>query len=172
MRRLLTVAIGLSLSLNLLASNARAQRYCPMRYGGDAIANFRANFMKNSSDFQPSYQEAQDYFTTLASLSRMLHDPSMKKFLSLLEDGQERSVGGLIVFMNAFNLRFGAATSERQVQIDSRLAPALATIRDDVNKDRGTGATPDRSGWGLLAAAKEAFQWMSWDQLDANSRDQ
>jgi hypothetical protein len=96
----------------------------------------------------------------------------MKKFLSLLEDDKERSVGDLLVFMNAFNLRFGAATSERQVQIYSRLAPVLAAIHDDVNKDRGTASTPDRSGWGLLSAAKEAFKWMSWDQLDAHSRDQ
>ena len=138
----------------------------------DAIANFRAKFLKNSSDFQPSYQEAQDYFTTLASLSRLLHDPSMKKFLSLLEDDKERSVGDLIVFMNAYNLRFGAATSERQVQIYSRLAPVLAAIRDDVNKDRSTGSPPDRSGGGFWSAAKEAFKSMSWDQLEAHARDQ
>jgi len=138
----------------------------------DAVANFRAKFMKTSSDFQPGYQEAQDFFTTLASLTRLLNDPSMKKFLSLLEDDKERNVGDLIVFMNAYNLRFGPASSERQVQLYRRLAPVLAGLRDNVNKDRGTRSTPDRSGGGLRSAAKEAFKGMSWDQLEAHSRDQ
>jgi len=138
----------------------------------DAVATFRTKFLKTSSDFQAGYQDAQDYFTTLASLSRLLNDPSMKKFLALLEDDKERTVGDLIVFMNAYNLRFGAATSERQVQIYRRLAPVLAGLRDDVNKDRGPRSTPDRSGGGLRSAAKEAFKGMSWDQLEAHARDQ
>jgi hypothetical protein len=138
----------------------------------DTVANFRAKFMKTTSDFQPGYQEAQDFFTTLASLSRLLHDPSMKKFLALLEDGKERSVGDLIVFMNAYNLRFGPAGSDRQVQIYRGLAPVLARLRDDVNTDRDTSPPQDRSGRSLWSAAKEAFKAMSWDQLEAHSRDQ
>ena len=47
----------------------------------DAVANFRAKFMKNSADFEPGYQDALDYFTTMASLTRLLNDPSMKAFL-------------------------------------------------------------------------------------------
>ena len=47
----------------------------------------------------------------------MLNDPSMKKFLAGLEEGKERTVGDLITFMNAYNLRFGPATSDRQIEI-------------------------------------------------------
>jgi hypothetical protein len=136
-----------------------------------AVANFRSKFVKTSSDFEASYQDAKDYFTTLASLSRLLNDPSMKKFLALLEDDKERTVGDLIVFMNAYNLRFGATTSERQLQIYRRLVPILTGLRDDVNQDRGPSSIPDRSGTGLWSAAKEAFKRMSWDQLEAHSRE-
>ena len=71
--------------------------------------------------------ESLDYLTTLASLNRMLHDPSMKKFLAQLEEGKERTVGDLIAFMNAYNLRFGPAKSDRQVEIYTRLVPILTT---------------------------------------------
>ena len=47
-----------------------------------AVADLRAKFLKNSADYEPGYQEALDYLTTLASLNRMLNDPSMKKFLA------------------------------------------------------------------------------------------
>ena len=63
----------------------------------------------------------------------MLNDPSMKKFLAELEEGKERTVGDLITFMNAYNLRFGPATSDRQIEIYRRLVPLLTAIRDEMN---------------------------------------
>ena len=44
----------------------------------EAVAKFRAKFMKNAADFEPGYDDALNYFTTMASLSRLLNDPSMK----------------------------------------------------------------------------------------------
>ena len=137
-----------------------------------AVANFRTKFLKTSANYEVGYQDALDYLTTLASLNRMLHDPSMKKFLGLLEDDQERTVGDLIAFMNAYNLRFGPAKSERQVEIYTRLVPILAKIRDDLDNARPASASLDRSGEGLRAAAKQAFKPMKWEQLEAHSRDQ
>ena len=58
----------------------------------EAVARFRAKFMKNSADFG-GLRGSLDYFTTLASLSRLLNDPSMKKFLAKLDDDKERTVG-------------------------------------------------------------------------------
>ena len=86
--------------------------------------------MKNSSDFEAGYQDALDYFTTMASLTRLLNDPSMKAFLAKLDDSEERTVGDLVAFMNVHNLRFGPATSDRQIEIYTRLVPALTAIRD------------------------------------------
>ncbi len=137
-----------------------------------AVADFRAKFVKDTADYQPGYLEALEYLTTLASLNKMLHDPSMKKFLAMVEDGKERTVGHLIAFMNAYNLRFGPAKSDRQVEIYTRLVPILTKLRDDVNAEPARPISLDKSGEGMKSAAKEAFKGMKWDELQAHSRDQ
>lgn len=136
----------------------------------DAVSHFRAYFLKNSADFEPGYLEAQTYLTTMASLTRMLNDPSMKAFLAKLENGEERTVGDLIAFMNSYNLRFGAATSDRQIQIYTRLVPILQDIATQATNEGYKPSAPDRSGDDLKSAAKSAFQGMSWDQLEAHSK--
>ncbi len=138
----------------------------------DAVASYRSKFLKTTSDFVLGYQDALDYFTTLASLSRLLNDPSMKAFLAKLEDGDERTAGDLVAFMNAHNLRFGPATSERQIEIYSRLVPALKSIRDAALTAKATPSAPDRTGQGLKSAAKQAFKSMGWDQLEAHLKSQ
>ena len=112
----------------------------------DAVSNFRSKFMQNSSDFEPGYQDALDYFTTMASLTRLLNDPSMKAFLAKLDDGEERTVGDLVAFMHVHNFRFGAATSDRQIEIYTWLVPALTAIRDQTRTEGVTPTTPDRTG--------------------------
>src|SRR5262249_17751086 len=99
----------------------------------DAVADLRAKFVKNGANYEPGYQDAMNYLITLAALNRMLNDPSMKKLLAELEEGKERTVGDLITFMNAYNLRFGRANSDQQIGIYTRLAPILAAIRDELN---------------------------------------
>jgi hypothetical protein len=138
----------------------------------DAIARFRAKFVKNANEFDGGYQDSQDYFTTLAGLTRLLNDPAMKTFLSQLDDGQERTVGDLIAFMNAFNLRFGPATSERQISLYTRLVPALQGVRDAAIVGGAPQSTPDRTGAGLRSAAKAALKGMSWSELEAHARAQ
>lgn len=138
----------------------------------DAVTRFRAKFVKNASSFEVGYEDAQDYLTTLSSLSRLLNDPVMKTFLAQLNAGEERTVGDLVAFMNAFNLRFGAATTDRQIEIYRRLIPALKGIRDSAIAARTAPPTPDRTGERLKSAAKAAFKGMSWDELEAHARDQ
>ena len=79
----------------------------------------------------------------------MLNDPSMKKFLAELEEGKERTVGDLITFMNAYNLRFGPATSDRQVEIYTRLVPIL----DGDPRRAQPGAGGLRPAWTGAASA-------------------
>jgi hypothetical protein len=136
----------------------------------DMVASFRTHFLKNSADYVSGYQDTLDYFTTLASLTRLLNDPSMKAFLEKLDDGEERTVGELIAFMNAHNLRFGPATSDRQLEIYTQLVPALTAIRDEPRPETTNASNPDRTGEGLRSAAKDAFRGMSWDQLEAHLR--
>lgn len=137
----------------------------------EAVANLRAKFMKNEADYEPGYQDAMNYLTTLAALNRMLNDPSMKRLLSELDEGKDRTVGDLITFMNAYNLRFGRVTSDRQKEIYARLVPILKSIRDDLNPEPGGApASLDRSGANLRSAAQSAFKGMSWSDIEAHSR--
>jgi hypothetical protein len=134
----------------------------------DDVASFRAKFVKTTPDFDPGYQDGLAYFTTMASLSRLLSDPSMKAFLAQLDDNKERTVGDLVAFMNTYNLRFGPATSDRQIEIYSRLVPALTAIRDQPGVEKAAPSVPDHTGEGLRSAAKQAFKGMSWDELEAH----
>jgi hypothetical protein len=136
----------------------------------EAVSKFRAEFLKTSSDFELGYMDALDYFTVMASLSRLLNDPSMQAFLKQLDNGQERTVGDLIVFMNSHNLRFGAATTDHQIAIYEGLVPVLTAIRDAPATQSSASSTPDHTGKGLISAAKEAFKSMSWEQLEAHLR--
>jgi hypothetical protein len=72
--------------------------------------------------------------------------------------------------MNAYNLRFGPATTERQISIYRSLAPALAALRDRLAAEVVVRTPPDTSGNALRAAAKEGFKSMDWDQLDAHAQ--
>jgi hypothetical protein len=137
----------------------------------EEIKKFRAKFVKNTTRFELGYDDALAYFTTMASLSRLLNDPSMRKFLEKIENSEQRTVGDLISFMDAYNLRFGRANSPRQLEIYTRLVPILTAIRDSVKTSDYKPSPPDRTGEGLKAAAKEVFKPMTWDQLEAHARD-
>ena len=138
----------------------------------EAVAKLRNQFMKNASRFNPGYDDTLLYLSTMASLSRMLNDPSMKRFLERFRDNEERSVGDLIAFMDAYNLRFGPATSNRQLEIYTRLVPILTEIRDSAKGVPYTPSPPDRTGEGLQHAAKDAFKSMKWEHLESHAREQ
>jgi hypothetical protein len=138
----------------------------------DAVAAFRTKFKNNTADYIQGYQDALDYFTTMASLTRLLNDPSMKAFLAKLDDSQEHSAGELIAFMSSHNLRFGPATAERQIAIYTRLVPILTAIRDENGAGNLSPSSSDRTGAALKSAAKQVFKGMNWDHLDAHSRTQ
>ena len=135
----------------------------------DAVDRFHDQFVKNVQEFSPGYNDAVDYFSTVAGLVRLLNDPSMKKILADLNDGKTHTLGELIAFMNAFNLRFAPATSPRQVAIYEQLVPTLTALRDSI----GSGQAPPVSTKGneeLRSAAKGAFSGLKWDQLQAHAQ--
>ena len=95
----------------------------------------------------------------------------MKDFLAKLDDSQQRTVGDLIVFMHSHNLRFGPATSERQIEIYRSLLPLLKAIRDEAGVAAAAAATDaDKSGQNLISSARQTFKGMSWEQLEAHAR--
>jgi hypothetical protein len=95
-----------------------------------AIANLDRHFRANVPTTSPDYIAARDYIKTLNGLTRMLHSPRVDEVLAELEKYQGTTVGDLLAFMQAFNLRFAPALSFRQRQIYQKLYPMLA---DQVN---------------------------------------
>jgi hypothetical protein len=137
-----------------------------------AVAKLREKFRKNVTPFTSGSDDALQYLSTMASLSRLLNDPSMKRFLEEFRNNEDRTVGDLISFMDAYNLRFGPASSSRQLDIYTRLVPILTDIRDSAKGAGCTPTPPDRTGEGLRQAAKDAFKSMKWEDLESHARDQ
>jgi len=136
-----------------------------------AIEAFRARFVKTVPDFDTSYPDAEQYFITLGSLTRLLHDQSMQKILAELGTTKEVPVGELIAFMHSYNLRFAPTTTDRQVEIYRGLAQLLTQVLNDVSVAPAPAPpTPDPDGKGLQSAAKAAFKGMGWKHLDAQGR--
>ncbi len=53
------------------------------------LRSFRAKFVKNTATLELGYNDSLTYFTTVASLSRLLNDPSMMKLLEKLDSNTE-----------------------------------------------------------------------------------
>ena len=70
-------------------------------------------------------------------ITKMLYSPTMDKVLSELEDYQGTTVGDLLGFMQAFNLRFGEAKSYSQRLIYQRLYPMLAEQANSLSPATG-----------------------------------
>lgn len=138
----------------------------------ETVSKLRSALMKNTSRFDQGYDDALTYLTAMATLSRLLNDPSMRRFLQELKSNEQRTVGELIAFMDSYNLRFGRATTDRQLEIYGRLVPILTDIRDSVGTEGIVPPPPERTGEGLKEAAKQAFKSMKWENLEAHARDQ
>jgi hypothetical protein len=88
--------------------------------------------------------EAANYIKALVAMSRMLQKPDVDKILAELEKVKETSLGSLLAFMHAYNLRFAPAKNAAQSAVYSSLYPPMAAARDRIVaslKDSGAGAT-------------------------------
>jgi len=70
-------------------------------------------------------------------MARMLEKPKVDKILAELEKVKETSLGSLLAFMHAYNLRFGPATTDDQATVYKNLYPIMADARDKTLKDEG-----------------------------------
>ena len=129
----------------------------------------------------------------MAGLTKMLDSSKIEKILAELDDYQGTTLGDLLGFMQAFNLRFGAANSYSQRQIYLRLYPMLAeqasgtlgtsaggvqaaaTSAVGVAEGLGSTAVADTESLatkaidGLKSAATDFFKDMGWEHLFGGS---
>ena len=94
-----------------------------------AIDRLRNKFEKLVPQTSPDYVSAHWAIKAMDGLTKMLYSPQMDKVLSELEDYQGATIGDLLSFMQAFNLRFGPANSYRQRLIYQKIYPMLAGAR-------------------------------------------
>lgn len=96
---------------------------------------------KNFKKGQRDYNEANKYLKGLSGLLRMLDTPAIEVLMAGVEKRPDATLGELLGFMNAFNLRFGPATTPRQRAVYQDLYPKLDVLRDQAVASLGTTAT-------------------------------
>ena len=76
--------------------------------------------------------EADRYLKALHGLLGMLQTPALDILLAGVEDHPEATLGQLLAFMSAYNLRFGEATTPTQKMVYDSLYPKLSELRAEV----------------------------------------
>lgn len=77
-------------------------------------------------------QEAEKFLTTSKSLLGLLAKPDIAPALLELRKVRDTTVGNLLGFMHAYNLRFGRATTNKQKQAYAQLFQVLDRTRDQI----------------------------------------
>jgi hypothetical protein len=129
---------------------------------GDIRAKLEQSPLADSRDNQAALR----FVKTLAGLVKLLEKPDTREALDQLRMIKNTTVGNLIGFMHAYNLRFGAATTVRQRQIYDTLFPLIDSARDKVTSaklDSGEAqANPQHVG--------DFFNKMDLDQLEGKKK--
>ena len=76
--------------------------------------------------------EAEKHVKAVHGLLRMMETPALNILLAGAEKRPQATLGDLLTFMNAFNLRFGKATTPVQQQVYDTLYPKLVQLRSQI----------------------------------------
>jgi hypothetical protein len=105
--------------------------------------------------------EADRFLKALHGLVAMLKTPAIDVILAGVEKRPDATLGELLRFMSAFNLRFGVASTPQQRELYSFLYPKLVKLRDEVAPALATSTAPKTS----VTEAEDFFSKMSYDDL-------
>jgi len=105
--------------------------------------------------------EADKFLKSVHGLLAMMQTPALDVLLAGVEKRPDATLGELLNFMNAFNLRFGAANTPRQREIYNELYPQLVKLRNEVAPALAA-ATPAKTTGG---EAGEFFSGMPYEDL-------
>lgn len=126
-------------------------------------AKVEATFPQASQD----RRDAEKYLKALYGLASMLETPAINVLLAGVEKRPDATVGDLLGFMSAYNLRFGAAESPEQRQIYNTLYPMLANLRDQVSS--APGATTTAPSMSASAAPLEVFGGLDYNHAEVKT---
>jgi len=104
-----------------------------------AGARLRAKLEAHKPANKVQYNEAVNYIKTLIATSRLLQKPQVDKILAELDSVKETTLGSLLAFMHAYNLRFGPPQNDAQRAVYTNLYPVMAAARDRTLKDAADG---------------------------------
>jgi hypothetical protein len=76
-------------------------------------------------------KDAMSFITACTSLLGLLEKPDIRPALVDLRKIQDTTIGNLLGFLHAYNLRFGAATTPKERQAYQQLFPMLDEVRDE-----------------------------------------
>ena len=105
--------------------------------------------------------EADRYLKGLHGLVGMLETPAIDVILAGVENRPDATLGELLNFMTAFNLRFGVASTPQQREVYNALYPKLVRLRNEIAPALATSAAPRTSG----TEAEDFFSVMSDNDL-------
>jgi hypothetical protein len=105
--------------------------------------------------------EADRYLKALHGLIAMLQTPAIDVLVAGVENRPEATLAELLTFMNAFNLRFGVASTPAQRMAYDALYPRLVELRNQIAPALAAAAPPATTG----NEAHDFFQGMSYQDL-------
>lgn len=123
-------------------------------------AKVEATFPQGS----PDRLAAEKYIKAIYGLASMLETPAINVLLAGVENRPEATVGDLLGFMMAYNLRFGASETNDQRQVYQMLYPMIATLRDQVAND--SGPAPRMAPMDVQGAPGEVFGAMDYNHAE------
>lgn len=107
------------------------------------------------------HKQADKFLKALHGLVVMLKAPSLDPVLAGVENRPNATLGELVNFMTAFNLRFGPATTPQQREVYRELHGLLVQLRDQVAPALATSAPPKLTGHDV----EDFFSPMSFQDL-------
>ncbi len=120
-------------------------------------AKIEATFPKGS----PELLEAEKYVKALYGLASMLETPAVNVLLAGVEKRPEATLGDLMDFMATYNLRFGAAETDRQKAVYRKLYPMIAKVRDEVSPNGPAPSGPAMTGHEVPGAVFDGIGYHS-----------
>jgi hypothetical protein len=153
------------------------------------IDRLRNKFTELVPQTNPDYIPAHDTIKAMAGLAKMLYSPRIEEILAELEDYAGTTLGELLAFMHAYNLRFAEANSFRQRRIYMKLYPLLLEQANGrMPAAAQTGSPPlaaaepaagqalgaaenmgSKAVLGLKSAAVDFFKEMDWKHLSGKT---
>ncbi len=105
--------------------------------------------------------DVDKYLKSLHGLLGLIQTPALNLILAGVEKHPDASLGELLAFMSAYDLRFGQAKTEEQRLAYDKLYPLLVDLRDEVAPALA-GTPPPKAD---PAAVGEFYSSMSYDDM-------